>query len=250
VSPGLQTGYCASTGGGWSGGFVAHATQLHAVPDGMRDEDAVMVEPLACAVHAVRRAQVPDGATVLIAGSGTVGLLTLIALGELAKPGRVLAVAKHHHQAELARELGASDVVSPEAALGLVRRATQAFKLDPEHADPFLLGGADVSFECAGAQGTLALCLRATRARGRVVLAGMPPSADLSPVWFRELEVVGAYSGSGAFPVALALAAQRSPGTLVGPVYLLNRWREGIDHALDAGRLGAVKVAFNPGRDE
>jgi threonine dehydrogenase-like Zn-dependent dehydrogenase len=250
ISPGLQTGYCRDAGGGWSEALVAHESQLHEVPDDLPDEDAVMVEPLACAVHAVLRAEVPDGATVLIAGSGTVGLLTLIALGELAKPGRVLAVAKHHHQAELARELGASDVVAPEAALGLVRRATQAFKLDPEHAEPFLLGGADVSFECAGARGALALCLRATRARGRVVLAGMPPSADLSPVWFRELEVMGAYSGSGAFPVTLALAGQRSPGALVGPVYPLSRWREGIDHALDAGRLGAVKVAFNPGREE
>lgn len=250
VSPGLQTGYCASTGGGWSGGFVAHASQLHEVPEAMKDEDAVMVEPLACAVHAVRRAQVPDGATVLVAGAGTVGLLTLIALGELAKPGRVLVVAKHRHQAELAQALGASDVVSPGAALGMVRRATQAFKLEPERADPFLLGGADVSFECAGSRGTLALCLRATKARGRVVLAGMPPSADLSPVWFRELEVVGAYSGSGAFPLAMMLAGERSPGSLVGPVYPLNRWREGIDHALDAGRLGAVKIAFSPGRDE
>jgi dihydroneopterin aldolase len=128
----------------------------------------------------------------------------------------VLAVAKHHHQAELARDLGASDVVSPEAALGLVRRATQAFKLDPEHAEPFLLGGADVSFECAGARGSLALCLRATRARGRVMLAGMPPSADLSPVWFRELELVGAYATgtevtdhgvASTFDLALDLAA-------------------------------------------
>ena len=250
VSPGLQTGYCASTGGGWSGGLVAHPTQLHAVPDGMRNEDAVMVEPLACAVHAAARAQVPEGATVLIAGSGTVGLLTLVALSELANPGRVIAVAKHPHQAELAQRLGATDVVSPEAALGMVRRATRAFKLAPERAAPFLLGGADVSFECAGSRGTLALCLRATRARGRVVLAGMPPSADLSPVWFRELEVVGAYAGAGSFPVAMELAAQRSVGALVGPVYPLNRWREAIDHALEAGRLGAVKVAFSPGRDQ
>jgi threonine dehydrogenase-like Zn-dependent dehydrogenase len=246
VRPGLQTGYCASTGGGWSGGLVAHASQLHAVPDAMRNEDAVIVEPLACAIHAVRRAEVPEGATVLIAGAGTVGLLTLVALRELAKPGRVLVVAKHNHQAEHARRLGATDVVSPDAALGILRRATGAFKLEPEHAQPYLLGGADVSFECAGAKGTLALCLRATRGRGRVVLAGMPPSADLSPVWFRELEVVGAYSGSGAFGTAMELASDRGLGSLVGPAYPLGRWREAIDTALEAGRLGAVKVAFCP----
>src|SRR6185369_5860187 len=56
VSPGLQTGYCADTGGGWSGVLMAHRSQLHAVPDGMSDERAVLVEPLACAVHTALRA--------------------------------------------------------------------------------------------------------------------------------------------------------------------------------------------------
>ena len=45
ISPGLQTGYCADTGGGWSLSLVAHESQLYAVPDGMSDEAAVMVEP-------------------------------------------------------------------------------------------------------------------------------------------------------------------------------------------------------------
>src|SRR5206468_362057 len=52
VSPGLQTGFCTDTGGGWSGQLVAHVSQLHAVPDELPDERAVLVEPLACAVHA------------------------------------------------------------------------------------------------------------------------------------------------------------------------------------------------------
>src|SRR5205814_7363597 len=47
LEPGLQTGYCAETGGGWSLSFVAHESQLHAVPDEMSDEAAVMVEPAA-----------------------------------------------------------------------------------------------------------------------------------------------------------------------------------------------------------
>ena len=55
IEPGLQTGYCSDTGGGWSQVFVAHESQIHRVPDGMSDEAAVMVEPTACAVHAARR---------------------------------------------------------------------------------------------------------------------------------------------------------------------------------------------------
>ena len=53
VSPGIQTGFCHDTGGGWSDGtLVAHPSQLHRVPDEVPDEAAVAVEPLACAVHA------------------------------------------------------------------------------------------------------------------------------------------------------------------------------------------------------
>ena len=54
VSAGLQIGYCRDTGGGWSEGLVAHSSQLHTVPDALTDEDAVLVEPLACSLHAAR----------------------------------------------------------------------------------------------------------------------------------------------------------------------------------------------------
>jgi threonine dehydrogenase-like Zn-dependent dehydrogenase len=52
LAPGLQTGYCEDTGGGWSLTFVAHESQLHPVPEGLSDEAAVLAEPAACAVHA------------------------------------------------------------------------------------------------------------------------------------------------------------------------------------------------------
>ena len=249
VSAGLQTGYCADTGGGWSGSLVAHRSQMHPVSEDLSDEAALMTEPLACAIHAVRRAAVPRDARVLVAGAGTVGLLTIAALREFTEAGPVVAVAKHGHQAALARGYGATEVVPPAEALGAVRRATRAFRLHPERSAPFLLGGADVAFECAGSRPSLDLALRATKARGRVVLAGMPPRADLSPAWFRELEVVGAYSGAGAFADSLELLAGSDLHKLVSAAYPLSRWREAIDHALSAGRLGSVKIAFDPTKE-
>nr|MDQ6910500.1 alcohol dehydrogenase catalytic domain-containing protein [Actinomycetota bacterium] len=79
LRPGLQTGYCADTGGGWSTALVAHDSQIHAVPDDMSDEAAVMVEPAACATHGAMAAA-PSGGTVLVVGSGTLGLCTVAAL--------------------------------------------------------------------------------------------------------------------------------------------------------------------------
>jgi threonine dehydrogenase-like Zn-dependent dehydrogenase len=200
---------------------------------------------------------VRDGDTVLLAGAGTVGLLTLIALRRFARPGRVIVAAKHPRQRAAVARVGADDVVRPEHALKAVRRAGHAVKLTPQRGTEFLLGGVDVALECTGSKSALDLCLRATRAGGRVVVSGIPGSgADLTPLWFRELELVGAYTSGmeevdgerrHAFALALELANSLPMlDELVGATYPLDRWREAIDHAMSAGRLGTFKVAFAP----
>ncbi len=55
VSAGLQTGFCHDTGGGWGQQLTAHRSQLHPVPEALTDEQALLVEPLACAVHTALR---------------------------------------------------------------------------------------------------------------------------------------------------------------------------------------------------
>lgn len=256
VAPGLQTGYCRDTGGGWGRMFVAHRSQLHPVPEGLSDRRAVLVEPLACAVHAALRAEVPPDGEVLLIGAGTVGVLTLLALKELSRAGRITVVAKHERQRRWAGAFGATEVVSPGEALGAVRRATRALKLKPEIGPPFLLGGADVAIDCVGSRASLDLALRTTRAGGRIVLAGIPVQGpDLTPLWFRELELVGAYTGGvetlpggerrHAFDIAMELASANPLDPVVGATYPLGRWREALDHALAAGRLGTLKVAFD-----
>ena len=82
IRPGLQTGFCADTGGGWSTtGLVAHSSQLFAVPDALSDADAVTTEPVACAVHAVLGAGIREGDVVAVVGAGTLGLTVTAALG-------------------------------------------------------------------------------------------------------------------------------------------------------------------------
>jgi threonine dehydrogenase-like Zn-dependent dehydrogenase len=256
VAPGLQTGYCTDTGGGWGAMLVAHRSQLHPVPEEMTDARAVLIEPLACAIHAVMRARVEPGALVLVVGAGTVGLLTVLALREFTEAGQIVVAAKHGRQGDWAQVVGATEVVDPKKAVTALRRITHAYRLSPERGSSYLLGGMDVAFDCVGSTSSLDLALRTTKAGGRVVLAGMPArGADLSPVWFRELELVGAYATGteltdtgpvSTFDLAMDLAAQAPLEGMVGAQYPLARWREALDHAFGAGRLGTVKVAFKP----
>jgi threonine dehydrogenase-like Zn-dependent dehydrogenase len=251
VSPGLQTGFCHDTGGGWGQQLTAHRSQLHPVPEGYSDEQAILIEPMACAVHTALRAGVRENDRVLVSGAGSVGLFATFALRELTGAGEIIVVAKHGHQRELALELGATEVVAPGEVLRRVRRATGAFQLKPEYSSPYLLGGVDVAVDAVGSKQSLETALGATRAGGRVVLSGMPAPADLSAAWFRELEIVGTYAsarGEGAFDTATGLVAHDAVSRLSKSVasYPLHRWREALDHAHSAGRLGTVKVAFDP----
>ena len=148
-----------------------------------------------------------------------------------------------------------NEVTRPDGALRGVRLATGSHLHSPDQGNPWLTGGADVSFECSGAPGSLDVCLRATRSRGVVVLVGLPGPArvDLAPVWHRELDVRGAYTygtetdGRRTFDIAIELAGSVDLGPLVSAAYPLTRYTEALDHARDAGSLGAIKVVFDLG---
>jgi threonine dehydrogenase-like Zn-dependent dehydrogenase len=249
LSAGLQTGFCKDTGGGWGQQLAAHRSQMHVVPEGYSDEQALLVEPVACAVHTALRAGVRPNDRVLVSGAGSVGLFATLALRELTPAGEIIVVAKHGHQRDLALELGATEVVAPGEVLRRVRRSTGAFQLKPDFSSPYLLGGVDVAVDAVGSKQSLETALHATRAGGRVVMSGMPAPADLSAAWFRELELVGTYASSGdAFPQALELVGHDAVARIAKSVasYPLHRWREALDHAHSAGGLGTVKVAFDP----
>jgi threonine dehydrogenase-like Zn-dependent dehydrogenase len=253
LKPGLQTGFCTDTGGGWSTTLVAHQSQLHRVPDGMTDEAAVMVEPTACAIHGAVASGV-TGETAVVIGAGTLGLCTIAALRAHALPGRLIAAAKHPEQRRLARELGADTVVEPGELRRAVRRATGSMALASG-----LTGGADLVVDCVGRETTIAEALALVRPGGAVVLVGMPGQVnlDLTPLWQRQIMLVGAYAygtevdvdGRRTFDLAFELVQEAALERLVSAVYPLERFREAIDHAASAGRRGAVKIAFDL-RDE
>jgi threonine dehydrogenase-like Zn-dependent dehydrogenase len=241
LDPGLQTGYCADTGGGWSLSLVAHESQLHPVPDDMSDEAAVMVEPAACGVHAAMLTAASDFAVI---GAGTLGLCTIAALRTFTTPHVLIAAAKHPAQRQLASDLGADVVVEPGGLPRAVRRAVPGAMVAGDQ----LTSGVDAVFDCVGSESSLELALQVVAPGGTIVLLGMPGrvNVDLTPLWHREVSVRGAYTYTADdFTRAFDLVQDARLERLVSALYPLERWREAIEHAADAGRRGAVKIAFD-----
>jgi threonine dehydrogenase-like Zn-dependent dehydrogenase len=241
LEPGLQCGFCESTGGGWSTLMVAHEAQLVPVPEALSDEAAVLVEPTACAIHAAAQVTADQ---IAVIGAGTLGLLTIAALRAARPDAELIATAKHPHQRALAAELGATTVVEPDELDRAVRARTGSMLLDNGQ----LTGGVPAVVDCVGSPESIAQALRIAGPGGTIHAVGMPgvTTVDLTPLWQREVALRGAYAYQRAdFDAALELVERHDLGRLVSATYPLRRYEDAIDHAATAGRRGAVKIAFD-----
>jgi threonine dehydrogenase-like Zn-dependent dehydrogenase len=256
LEPGIQTGFCCSTGGGWAPWFLAHTSQLHPIGDDLPDERAVLVEPLAAGIHAalLTRPAVDHAARPVVAvlGAGTMGLAAIAGLRAYVPGVRIAVGARYAHQRDLARDLGADDVVAPDELIRSVRRMVGSHVIG-DH----LGSGAHAVIDAVGTSASITTCLQFTRPRGRLVLLGMPAevTVDLTGLWHREVEIKGAYTygtehlADGTtrrtFDLAIETATAIRAERLLSATYRLTDHVDAIAHAATAGRRGAVKIAFD-----
>ena len=260
LEPGIQTGFCCSTGGGWAPELVAHDTQLHRIGDDVPDERAVLVEPLAGGIHAalltwpvVERAAGGAGEPIVaVLGAGTMGLAAVAGLRRYVPGVRIVVGARYPHQRALATRFGADEAVTPDELPRAVRRMAGCHVVG-DH----LTSGAHATIDAVGTSESVAECLRITRPRGRVVLLGMPADVtlDLTGLWHRETELKGAYTygtetmPDGArertFDLAIETATAIEAEHLLSATYRIADHVDALAHAGAAGRRGATKIAFD-----
>ena len=243
LEPGLQTGFCADTGGGWGHEMVAHPSQLVDVPADMDDTAAVLIEPTACAVHAAQRY---TGKETVIIGAGTLGLLTLAAITatrDRERTGPIIVTARYADQKRLAKELGADIVCASDELPRWVRSATSSLVFGDQ-----LTCGAPHVIDCVGSSDSLQQALQVVAPGGEVQVVGMPGnvSLELTSLWHRETAIRGCYAYTRPdFDTAIELVQQFDLGRLVSATYSLKDYTDAIAHAAQAGRRGAVKIAFD-----
>jgi threonine dehydrogenase-like Zn-dependent dehydrogenase len=199
LPPGQCIGTNNRTGGGFSEYLVAHRSQLFGVPDRIPDEQAVLLDPLCVALHAVLLAPPEPGHRVLVFGAGIIGLCIVQVLRALDIPCRIYAVARHPFQRELALCLGADRVIGETEdtkTAALLAQELGARQYAPRFGKPFFVGGFDVTYDCVGSASTIQRSSYWANQRGRVILVGASPPKrfEWSLLFWKEVRLIGSLS--------------------------------------------------------
>lgn len=264
---GSMIGWNAFTGGSWSEYFIAHESQVYRVPDAIDDEQAVLVDPTAGAMHAVLRRLPEESERVLILGSGLLGVGIAMSLRALGNRCRLFALARHGHQAELMRRAGVDEIITTSrsdnqaARYGAVAARIGGQVLPSKFGHQAFVGGFDVVYDCVGTGQTLTDAMKYARSGGTVVEVGTSQigTVDTCPLWFDELNLIGAngrafenYNGRKVhtYEIVLELMQQNKLDLrgLLTHRFRVDQYKEAFATLADRGRTGAIKVAFEPGK--
>ncbi|HSJ26345.1 MAG TPA: alcohol dehydrogenase catalytic domain-containing protein [Longimicrobiales bacterium] len=256
---GPMIGYSPRAGGGWSGGFVAHHTQLRAA-DGLDDEVAVLTDPLASALRPVLLHPPAGDDVVLVIGGGTIGALTVAALRAVGWEGPVACLARYDFQLELAEAAGADHVFRrPDEVYAWAESLPHARSYRPTLAPRFVEGGPSLVYDTVGSASSVGDSLALTREGGRVVLVGAAAKvdADWTRLWYRQLTVAGIFAYGRArfrgqdrdiYDITIDVLRAGVIGRLgmLTHVFGLEEYRAALNAALDKGGHRSIKVAFRP----
>jgi len=210
--------------------FVLGQAQLTPVHEDISLGELACAEPLSIGLHAVHRAGVLTGKTVLITGGGTIGSMCVIA-ARLAGAAQVMVCDIAERPLAIAQQVGADRVIRSD-------------QVDAAS----LADIADISIEAAGSPAALATCLAATRRGGRIVQVGTLPAEGVqfpaNSIMARELDYVGAFRAAHAFDWAVQYLRTRRVDVrpLLSAQLPLSRAAEAFALAADRSRSTKVQL--------
>lgn len=186
------------------GGFAEYVHvpewNLIELPEQVTMEQAAMLEPMAVAMHAIRRAQIKKEDRIAVCGLGTIGLFVVMFLWQQGFL-HVYAAGTRQLQKDLARKLGiADDRYFGSRNDGKTDRKTGSFS-------EWLLQqtdgqGVDVYFDCVGKNEVIVQGIESLAAEGKLITVGNPASDitfDKKIYWKilrRQLQLIGTWNSS------------------------------------------------------
>ena len=232
-------GFHQATQGGMAEYMLFPARALnYKVPQDIPVTTAALIEPLACSMHAVERARIELGDTVVIAGAGTLGL-GMVAAAHLKNPGTLIVIDRYDERLKVAQRLGADVLLNPDRddVVATVRQMTSGI-------------GCDVYIEATGHPDAVNQGLHMIRKAGTFVEFSVM-ARETCTDWTiigdsKELNIYGAHLGPGCYPKVIEyLHRGRLPVEgIVTHVLPLERYLEGF-HLVHDGRQ-SIKVLLKP----
>jgi threonine dehydrogenase-like Zn-dependent dehydrogenase len=198
-APSAEKGYKLyghNVNGAYAEYIAAVATTLHPMPDNLGLEEGVSACNVGIGTEAVRRGRIDLGDDVVVIGVGLLGLIVL-QLAKVSGAGRTIAVGRGH-RLKMAGEMGADEKVDRTQGnvVEKVRELTNG-------------EGADVVFECAGAEESVRQSLECVKRGGRLTLVGVCGKKgiplDTDRIVLDEIEVIGSRGAPNALHDSITL---------------------------------------------
>ena len=229
------------TGGGFAEYMTRKPTGLFKIPDNVDWLDAALVEPLAVAVHGFRYAEIKPNSIVGIVGASTIGL-ACVGVANFFGASKVIVSAKHKHQAEAAKKMGADIITGAEK--GEFEEICKS-KTNGK--------GADLVVESIGGYqtDTFHQAVSSTRSQGSMLYLGgvkVPLVFDMFAPLIREIKIIssvcyGIIDGKHDFDVAIKILSEGffPYRDIVTHTYNLEDIQKGIETATNKNS-GSIKV--------
>lgn len=205
--------------------------RVHKIDPRVSPRDAAYIEPLACAIHAVERGEIKPGDTVVIAGTGNIGLC-MVQAAKRYNPGQLIALDAKDYRLDLARRLGAGVTINPlqEDAVARVKALTEGY-------------GCDVYIEASGNARGPQQGLEMIRRLGTLVAFSVlnePAVVDWNLVGDqKELNIHGSHLGPYCYPAAIASIADGfvDVASLISATYPLDEFPAAMEAARGGDNL-------------
>jgi threonine dehydrogenase-like Zn-dependent dehydrogenase len=249
--------------GGFSEHFITFEDQLRKVPDELSNDIALLAEPLAVAIHAVKRREPTDNDTVLVIGAGIIGLMIIKAIRGLGSKCRLIALVRYPFQGEVAKRFGADDIISEsdkEMLYQKVADLTRGQLVKPALGKKILYGrGPDIIFDSVGTDSTLDDAIHLVKNNGGVVIVGMGFGVTKKTDWalgmYKEVDILcsmmhGIEDDNGrsidTFDLAFELM-KNDPSSFTGLIthrFDIDQYKTAFSVASSKEKNRAIKVAF------
>lgn len=219
--------------------YVCHPEDMcFKLPDNVSNAEGALVEPLAVGLHASDQGDVKLGDTVVIFGTGCIGLMAILAC-KAKGASKIIVVDILENRLQTAKKIGATHIINAKEidSLKKIEELTES-------------KGADVVIDAAGAEATVKSTVDVVKPGGTIVLVGMTPKDEvefnLMKLMSKEAQVKTVFRYRNLYPIAINAISSGAINIkdIVSHEFDFEQTKEAFDFVIDNAK-DVVKAVIN-----